>query len=184
MRSPFVMLWAQRVDAGEGDVRLEVVDEYVRADRGMGEHLAAMERRGWPRPAWVGADPAGNQRSEQTGRSTVALLREAGYRVRTRRRRLAEGLEMVRRLLEGGESRGGLGSAEGIGGFSCGGGPGLVIHPRCRKLIEAMTSYHFDVERPYREEPVKDGHDHAADALRYLVTNLDGPGGAVEVRGY
>lgn len=32
--------------------------------------------------------------------------------------------------------------------------------------------------------PVKDGHDHAADALRYLVVNLDRRGWEVQVKDY
>ncbi|MEL6796140.1 MAG: hypothetical protein AAFO89_04875 [Planctomycetota bacterium] len=42
-------------------------------------------------------------------------------------------------------------------------------------LIEALERYHYPEDRPEATEPVKDGFDHAADALRYLVINLDEP---------
>jgi hypothetical protein len=47
---------------------------------------------------------------------------------------------------------------------------------RCRVLIESLLNYHYDEERPLNVEPVKDGPDHAVDALRYLVSNLDDSG--------
>jgi len=168
LRSPFVMLWAQVRPLG-GRERLEVLDEYVQRGRTVEQHLRAMGERGWARPAWVGVDPAGHQRSEQTGVSTIALLRRAGLRVRSARATLASGLEAVRQRLSPAD-----GSA----------GPLLWIHPRCERLIEALGAYHFDPARPDRRTPVKDGPDHAADALRYLVVNQARGGGEVEVRDY
>jgi hypothetical protein len=44
-----------------------------------------------------------------------------------------------------------------------------------------MTEYHFDPRHPERDEPVKDGSDHACDALRYMLVNLE-RGGEVRVR--
>ena len=35
-----------------------------------------------------------------------------------------------------------------------------------------MTEYHFDPDRPYSDDPVKDGPDHLCDALRYMLVNL------------
>ncbi len=43
------------------------------------------------------------------------------------------------------------------------------------KLIESLERYHFPEDNPHSLEPVKDGADHAVDALRYLVVNLDRP---------
>jgi hypothetical protein len=56
--------------------------------------------------------------------------------------------------------------------------------PRCATLIEAVSMYHYPAERPDVMTPVKDGNDHAADALRYLVINLDRPNWRCEVRRY
>jgi hypothetical protein len=53
--------------------------------------------------------------------------------------------------------------------------PRLYIHRRCAKLIESLARYHFPEDRPESLEPVKDGSDHAVDALRYLVVCLDRP---------
>ena len=40
--------------------------------------------------------------------------------------------------------------------------------------FDPKTGY-YPEGRPESTEPVKDGFDHAADALRYLVVNLDEP---------
>jgi len=51
----------------------------------------------------------------------------------------------------------------------------LMIHQRCSKLIESLERYHYPADQPESLVPVKDGFDHAVDALRYLVANLDNP---------
>ena len=165
MRSPLVMLWAQLRERG-GERVVEVVDEYVATDRTMSEHAREIEGRGWPGVSWVGVDPAGGARNEQTGLSNIGWLRKRGYRVRAKRSGVMDGVELLRWRLDG-----------------VGDGPLLVIDPRCAGLIEAMTCYHFDGDRPWSGEPVKDGYDHAVDALRYMVVNM-GVGGRVERRGY
>jgi hypothetical protein len=163
----FVMIWAQLRERAEGKARIEIVDAYAAEQRSLGTHLEEMRRRGWPAVEWLGVDPAGNQRSDQTGISNVSVLRAEGFRVKDRRVGLHDGLEAVRRRLDGGAA-----------------GAGLIVHPRCGALIAAMSGYHFDPDRLEREEPVKDGHDHAADALRYLIVNLDAKGSGVVRAGY
>lgn len=111
----------------------------------------------WPRASWVGVDPAGNQRSLQSGVSEVTALRRAGLTVRDRRFGLEAGLRMVRARLA-----------------PASGSPTLFIHARCATLIESLERYHYRADRPQSDAPVKDGADHAVDALRYLVQNLDG----------
>jgi hypothetical protein len=45
-----------------------------------------------------------------------------------------------------------------------------AVHPRAvQKLIEAMEKYHYAPGGS--EVPVKDGSDHAVDALRYFFVN-------------
>jgi hypothetical protein len=43
------------------------------------------------------------------------------------------------------------------------------------KLIESIERYHYPRDRPECSVPEKDGNDHAVDALRYLVQNVDKP---------
>jgi hypothetical protein len=69
------------------------------------------------------------------------------------------------------------------------GGDGRVrlrIDPRCATLIESLTQYHFDSRKAEtgKAVPVKGEHDHAADALRYLVVNLDTAPHEVRTRAY
>jgi hypothetical protein len=166
-RSPTVLLWAF-VDQ-ENIVR--VLDELVLTEHTTDQIIAkAAEKCAQPhlrRPEWIGADPAGHHRSEHTGRSTISLWKKAGWPVRTRRVLLEAGIEAVARRLKCAD-----------------GSVGLRIHQRCAKLIEALTMYHYDPSQPESMTPEKDGHDHAADALRYMVVNLDRDLWEVERREY
>ncbi len=60
----------------------------------------------------------------------------------------------------------------------------LLIHKRCKKLIESMTMYHYPADKIESMVPVKDGYDHAADAMRYMVVNLDRGEWSVQRRAY
>jgi len=165
-RNPTVMLWGYVEngvsvgdDAGKGG-RLCIVDEHFGSLMTMEEHLLVMEAKGRVQPDWIGIDPAGYQRHESDGLSSAVRMKRAGYHLRSRRSDIAAGIEAVRRRMRGADGR-----------------VGLVVHPRCRRLIKALKQYHYPVDRPRSNEPVKDGADHGCDALRYLIVNLDGGGG-------
>ncbi len=162
-RAPTVFLWAFVDD----DDMLHIVDELVVRRHTTEQVLTQVRERGWPRPAWIGADPAGHQRNEHTGQSTISLWRRAAYTVRTRGLTIEAGLGAVRRRLRRADGQ-----------------VSMRIHPRCEQLIEALTLYHYPSDRPEVDQPVKDGPDHCADALRYLVTNLDSTSWGVTVRKY
>jgi hypothetical protein len=172
LRSPFVMLWA-RVYPSEGgaihrpragaDRVVEVVDEYVRGGLTLSEHIESIQERPWPAPQWVGVDPAGGARNSHSGVSDVQVLRRRGYVVKAARSSIREGIECIRRRLDHGTLR---------------------VHSSCSGLIEAMTTYHFDLTQPSCDQPVKDGPDHLCDALRYLVVNLDREAQPVVRRSY
>jgi hypothetical protein len=147
--SPFVCLWIV-----EHEGKVYVVDEYEQSARMLHEHLDVIESRPW-RAKVVCCDPAGNSRNEQTAESNVQFLRRRGYTVRSRRSRITEGIEKVRLAL-----------------CPASGEATLVIHSRCAKLISAMQKYHY--AKGGSELPVKDGADHAADALRYFFVNRGG----------
>ncbi len=142
---------------GRGGV-LWIVRERALSGQVLRTHVEAL-RASVPPVAWVGIDPAGNAVSEQTGVSARQVLGNAGLVVRDRRMGVQEGLELVRARLAPADK-----------------GPvRLRVHARCRRLIESLSRYHYASERPDSSEPVKDGFDHAVDALRYLVVNLDRP---------
>ena len=163
-RSPTVVLfgwhdWASDV--------LFIVDEHIATERTTQVHIDAVAAKPWPRPNWIGADPAGHQRNEQSGRSSIALWKDAGFVIRTQSMSILAGIEHVRARIERGD-----------------GSTGLIIHPRCRGLVDALRRYHFPVDRIESDVPVKDGPDHACDALRYLISNLDNRSSTVQTRGY
>jgi len=132
-----------------------------------------LNRHGVPRPSWIGADPAGHQRGEHTGVSTVTLWKRAGFPMRTRPMKIEPGLDAVRARLRAAD-----------------GSIRLRIHARCGLLVRALRAYRYppggfsEVALVSAQEtpPLKDGPDHAADALRYLVTNLDRHGIGLHVR--
>jgi hypothetical protein len=167
MRAPTVVLWACVDESGvvwvldERSASGQVLEAHVEAmRRGLArEGLAREGREGWPLPAWVGIDPAGRARNDQTGLSAAQVLLKAGFAVRAVRRPLRVGLELLRARL-----------APAVGG------PRLYVHERCAVLISSLERYHYPTDNPESDEPVKgEGHDHAVDALRYLVQNLDAP---------
>ena len=53
----------------------------------------------------------------------------------------------------------------------------LSVNQNCLHLLSAMTGYSWDKNG---EKPVKDGHDHFPDALRYGVCNIWPPEGIVQ----
>ena len=165
LRSPTVVVWALLWPTPDGPVA-HVVAEHAVKDATLESHLSAMraiaDEHGLGEPAWIGVDPAGHQRQSHSGLSDVDVLKRAGLKVRSKRVKLAVGIEAVRRLID--HDR-------------------LTIHPRCETLIRSMQAYHFDPDRPASDEPVKDGPDHACDALRYLLVNVSTTTG-VGVRGY
>src|SRR6185503_12937170 len=71
-RAPTVILWAAR----DTDGRLWVAHERSIAECTLATHIDALADGARPRAAWVGVDPAGAQRSSQTGHSSIALLKE------------------------------------------------------------------------------------------------------------
>jgi hypothetical protein len=162
-RAPTAILWG--VHDMNGD--LWIMDERVESGRLLEEHARALllgtgQRTGhaWPTPEWIGVDPAGRNRNEQTGLSHIQILQHSGLVIRQKRLGVQEGLELVRaRLRPAGEGR----------------RPRLFVHVRCVVLRECLEKYHYAADKPYSMDPVKDGYDHAVDALRYLVQNLDKP---------
>jgi hypothetical protein len=167
-RAPTVVLWAALDESGV----LRVVDERVERGVVLDEHInaimAGLKRvdttgivhGAWPACSWIGVDPAGQNAHEQTGTSSVEIMRAAGLSVKTRRLGVGEGLNLIRARLAPAD----------------GSPPRLYVHERCEKLIESLERYHFPTDDPESEVPVKrDGFDHAVDALRYLVQNLDKP---------
>lgn len=105
-------------------------------------------------------DPAGRQKSDKNEKTTIQILNSLGVDVLTKARSLADGLTIIRILLK----------VRGDGD------PGILIHPSCRKLIQAFSGgYRYPKRADVADDckvPKKDNiYDHLPDALRYLVNN-------------
>jgi hypothetical protein len=160
-RNPFVCLWIRRDRYG----RSFVIDEYVKTEAQLDEHIAQIKSRVEHGPVRrIGCDPAGTVRNEQTGVSNVNRLRAANFSVYCRASKIQDGLELIRAGLKSGT-----------------GETTLFIHPRCKQLVTAMRAYRYD-DKDRTEVPLKDGHDHLVDALRYYFVSRDM--GEVEGRWY
>jgi len=152
IRAPTVVLWGGVDPSGV----LWIVDERVVSGQTLSEHINAIRAKSWPAMSWIGVDPAGGQRSGQTGLSDIQAMRREGLVVKHRRLGVNAGLEMVRARLR-----------PAVGGTR------VLVHARCEMLIESLEKYRYPADRPESLEPVKDGSDHCVDALRYLIQNLD-----------
>ncbi len=151
IRSPTVMIWAGVDDSGA----VWVSREYIASDRSLDEHIDAIRAMD-PLPAWIGVDPAGRQRSLQSGISDVQAMRRRGLVVHDSRLGLHKGIEMIRTRLR-----------------PASGAVRLYIHRGCEELIRSLEQYHYPRDQPENPMPEKDGSDHAVDALRYMIQNLD-----------
>ncbi|MEM9346853.1 MAG: hypothetical protein AAGB26_09575 [Planctomycetota bacterium] len=158
LRNETVVLWAWAASR-KPDAVLHIAGEYIAKERIISHNLSAADARarkhGLPGLAMLDAlavDPAGRQRSSQTGESEVDVLRRARCTVRTPRAPLRMGIEAVMHRIDHGLLR---------------------IHPRCTGLILALQKYRYNPKRPTDENPLKEGSDHACDALRYLILLFD-----------
>ena len=169
LRNYTVVLWAW-AERRRPDAILHIAGEYIAKERIITHNLAAANtlarKHGLPELARLDAlavDPAGKQRSSQTGVSEVDVLRRERCTIRTPRAPLRLGIEAVMRRMDHGLLR---------------------IHPRCAGLITALQKYRYNPKRPHDENPLKDGPDHACDALRYLILAFDQGRDRVRQRGY
>lgn len=151
IRSPTVVLWARLAPSGS----VCVFREHVQANMTLPEHIAVI-RAGKPAMTWIGVDPAGRARNAQTGVSDVQAMRSAGLDVRAARSMIHEGIELIRARLR-----------------PAVGPPTLTITRDCPELIRCLEQYHYPSDNPESPTPEKDGSDHAVDALRYMILNLD-----------
>ena len=169
LRNETVVLWAWAMSRGPSAI-LNLTGEYIAKERIVSDNLSAAnavaQEHGLPvleKLDALSVDPAGKQRSSQTGLSEVDVLRAAGCTVRTPRAPVRLGIEAVLRRMDHGLLR---------------------IHPRCTGLIKALQTYRYDPKRPNTENPLKEGADHACDALRYLILSFDRGSERVRKRGY
>ncbi len=165
VRSPTVVLFVAQDDEGV----LWVCDEIVRTDSMLDDlaratadgNAAACAQRGlppWPTPAWIGVDPAGRARCLVARMSAVEVLESHGLEVRATPLPIQTGIAMLSSRLFPADRA----------------GPRLFVHERCTRLIESLLRYHYRSDDAHDLTAAKDGHDHAVDALRYLVVHVDG----------
>ena len=159
--SPLSCLWIQLSPSGV----VHVIDEYIKARLPVARHAVAIKAKDPGPIAATFVDPAGRQKESTSGAACTEILASAGIVCTSRPSFINDGLELLRTAL-----------APAVGE------PGLYIHPRCRTLIDSFNSYHYpDPNSPGDpDKPVKDGPDHAIDALRYFFINKMRP--AVETR--
>ena len=142
--NPFAMVFARLDGLG----RLVVIDEYYQRKQVTNAHVEALMARVSGEAARVVVDPSAP--------ALIAELNAQGVRVESANNRVLEGIDRVRvRLVTRIDGR-----------------PALMISRRCTNLIDEFTRYAWAKEGEDEGFPAK-AHDHALDALRYLVAMVD-----------
>ena len=158
--SPLTCLWLQITPAGE----VHVLQEYSHRRRPVAKHAAEILRLDPGDAEATYVDPAGRQRESTSGQAATDILHSLGIPTQCRGSAIVDGLELIRTAL-----------APAVGP------PSLYIHPHCRTLIHSFESYHYPPPGAGEpDRPVKDGPDHAIDALRYFFVNRMQP--TIEMR--
>jgi len=167
----------------DADDNITVLREHVRKGLPVADHAKAInswiesglcDTQDGRRLEWIGIDPAGAAREVTSASSPKKVLTDHGLTCRHRTSRISHGVRLVRARF-----------APAWDGRTSGTPtrPRLLIHRACTRLIECLAKYHYDENKPEDLIPVKTDEDHACDALRYLVLNLDTPG-KVECESY
>jgi phage terminase large subunit len=143
--NPFVCLWG----AVDEDNRLHIYDEHYRAKTLIRDHAEAIRRRdGIYRFTVADHDAQDNAEMGAVGISTRPAQKDVIRGIQKLKARLA---------------------------VQADGRPRLTIAPKCANLIREFSSYRWNETKEGRndkEEPVKE-NDHAMDALRYMVMEID-----------
>ena len=160
----FICLWIQEDKLGN----VYVVDEYWGQNTIVaecGKDIADQDRDATIEATFV--DPAGRNKNDQTGRSSVEILssrihQRCEYSLSPRAREVSNGVGLIRTALK---------PAVGT--------PRLYMAGSCKQTIKAMESYRLKkINGEFVDEPVKPQPcDHWVDALRYFYVNRKMPGG-------
>jgi PBSX family phage terminase large subunit len=146
--NPFVCLWG----ALDSDGRLYIYDEHYMSRRLIREHASAIMERESRAYRFTVADWDAQENAEMSacGISTVRARKD-----------IISGLQKVKARLA----------------VQPDGRPRLYIHERCVNTLRELSMYRWDTGRTgtERETPVKE-LDHAMDALRYMVMEVDAGG--------
>lgn len=152
---PYVV-WVHQAASGE----LTLFDEWEGENATLDEVAAAIRRvdarNGLSEEGvtFSGCDPAGAAVDDE-GVSAVERLGKVGFKLVWRTSRIASGVDLVKSLLKDATGK-----------------VRLRFSPRASRTIHHLLHYRWE---PCSDRPSKDdGHDHAADALRYLIVNIWG----------
>ena len=161
---PTCCLWAT-VDP---DGNLFITDCYYQKNRLVSDHIAEIHKRtGEDVVEWTAIDPSTSRRDAVSGQSVEDEYRKQGIPTRAGNNSILDGISRVKELLRcDGDHTHPLTGRKGS--------PRLhVFGSKCPELIWELQQYRWKDQKPgtlakEKEEPV-DRHNHAVDALRYLV---------------
>ena len=107
-------------------------------------------------------DPAGSGTNLHSGRSDWQLFSENNLKVTIKRdavtRNVVSGVSHMRTWFEDADGR-----------------AHIFLNPSCKESLSSYENYHYPehkAEQSLKHEPVKDGREHACDALRFMIVNL------------
>ncbi len=99
-----------------------------------------------------GCDPAGAAMTD-SGISAVERLREQGFKINYRSSNIMTGVDIIKSLLK-----------------DANGNVNMRFSPNVKQTLHHLRHYRWDGDKPLKDSE----HDHAVDALRYLIINLIG----------
>lgn len=154
-RHPYVV-WVHRSPDGS----LTLFDEWEGVDATVEEMMTAIRnidrKHGIVEDdiEWSGCDPAGAAMTD-SGISAVERMRQSGFKIKYRKSEIMTGIDLLKSQL-----------CDAAGRVS------LRFSPNAVRTTDHLRHYSWDSDK---DQPMKDGeHDHAVDALRYLIINLLG----------
>jgi hypothetical protein len=140
----------------------EIMGKNITVDR-FGDYVVQKMRLWFPEGTEFKhyGDPAGNQKTDKSERTSIDILASKGIRIATRVSRIRQGLELV-----------GMQLGKLIDEL-----PGLLVDPGCTVVHEGFSGgYHYPEAtgmKPFDENPAKDGYyDHIQDCIRYVAVNV------------
>lgn len=155
LQNPTAVLWAA-VDPETG--RVYIFQEYYKRGALVEDHVKMIKylSNGYPIYSYF-IDPSTKMRNSVTGKSVMNEYIRLGLPVRPANNDVLAGIERVSSYFK---------LHDGL--------PSLQIADTCTNLIEELSEYKWETSQTNKNHPEKPHkfHDHAADALRYIIMGL------------
>ncbi len=149
-------VWLQFIN-GQARVLAELQGSKIYLDDFIGQALDYQKQIFGEHDLWKDVcDPHGADEKD-TGKTSLDTMHEHGIFPVYKKTTIADGIKAIKDLLD----------TRAVNSLD----PNFIIHPRCKRLIEAMRGGYHRADG--EDHPEKDGYfDHLMDAMRYVLIHL------------